>query len=78
MLRWVICRNSVGKRHAGFANEALRGFRFLLALEQKTDAWMGSSMSAYSVDVARFFVSRGQLDKSLGSYDRFVTTRFIP
>ena len=60
------------------ANNALRGFRFPLAMEQKTDAWMGASVSTYSIDIASFFVSRGQLDKSLDSYERFVTTRFLP
>ena len=60
------------------ANIALRGFRFPLAVEQKTDAWMGASVPSYSVDIERFFVSRGQLDKSLDSYDRFVTTHFFP
>jgi ABC-type taurine transport system substrate-binding protein len=39
---------------------------------------MGASVSTYSVDIASFFVSRGQLDKSLDSYERFVTTRFLP
>jgi ABC-type taurine transport system substrate-binding protein len=46
--------------------------------EQKSGAWMGGSVSAYSADIARFFVSRGQFDKSLDSYDRFVITRFLP
>ena len=60
------------------ANETLGSFRFPLAVEQKSDAWMGGSVSTYSLDIARFFVSRGQLEKSLDSYDRFVTTRFLP
>jgi ABC-type taurine transport system substrate-binding protein len=60
------------------ANEALSGFRFPLASEQKTDAWMGDSVSAYSVDIARFFVSRNQLEKPPDSFDSFVTTRFLP
>ena len=60
------------------ANEALRDFRFPLASEQKTDAWMGDSVSAYSVDIARFFASRNQLEKSLDSFDSLVTTRFLP
>jgi ABC-type taurine transport system substrate-binding protein len=46
--------------------------------EQKSDAWIGGSVSTYSVDIASFFVSRGQLHKSLDSYERFVTTRFLP
>jgi ABC-type taurine transport system substrate-binding protein len=60
------------------ANEALSGFHFPLASEQKTVAWMGDSGSAYSVDIARFFVSRNQLEKSPDSFDSFVTTRFLP
>ncbi len=62
----------------GSANHVLSQFHFPLAEEQKTDAWMGAGVSAYSAELARFFVSRGQLDKSLDSYDRFVTTRFLP
>jgi ABC-type taurine transport system substrate-binding protein len=60
------------------ANETLANFRFPLAVEQKSDVWMGGSVSSYSLDTARFFVSRGQLEKSLDNYDRFVTTRFLP
>ena len=60
------------------ANEALSGFRFPLASEQKTDAWIGDSVSAYGVDIARFFVSRNQLEKPPDSFDSCVNTRFLP
>ncbi len=75
MLR-LIARTAEMERNS--ANNALHGFRFPLAVEQRTDAWMGASVSAYSIDIARFFVSQDQLAKSLDSYDRFVTTRFLP
>ena len=62
----------------GSANDALRGFHFPLAAEQKAEAWMGGSVAAYNIDIASFFASRGQLETSLDSYDHFLTTRFLP
>lgn len=50
---------------------------FPLAEEQKSIAWMDGLVSAYIRDLAEFFVEQGQLDKSLNSYDRFITTRFL-
>jgi ABC-type taurine transport system substrate-binding protein len=35
-------------------------------------------VASYSAELARFFVAHGQLEKSLDSYDRFVSTRFLP
>jgi len=35
-------------------------------------------VSSYSGEIARFFVAQGQLERSLDSYDRFVTSRFLP
>ena len=75
MLR-LIARSSEMDRNS--ASSALRKFRFPLAAEQKSDAWIGGSVSTYSGEIARFFVAQGQLEKSLDSYDRFVTTRFLP
>jgi taurine transport system substrate-binding protein len=59
------------------ARDTMRGMHFPLAAEQKSAAWLGSGVSAYSGELARFFVDYGQLDASQDSYDRFVTTRFL-
>jgi ABC-type taurine transport system substrate-binding protein len=75
-MRKLIARTADMDRNS--ANEALSGFHFPLASEQKTDAWMGDAVSAYSVDIARFFASRNQLEKSPDSFDSFVTARFLP
>jgi len=75
MLR-LIARTSDMDRDS--AKNALRNFQFPLASEQKSDAWMGNSVSSYSDEIARFFVAQGQLEKSLDGYDRFITTRFLP
>ena len=58
-------------------NRTLEGFTFPSAEEQKSDDWMGAMVSAYSKDLADFFVAQGKLSKALESYDRFVTTRFL-
>ena len=50
---------------------------FPLAEEQKSNAWMDGQVPAYIRDLAEYFVEQGQLDKSLDSYDRFITTRFL-
>jgi taurine transport system substrate-binding protein len=50
---------------------------FPLAEEQKSIAWMAGLVPTYIRDLAEFFVEQGQLEKSLDSYDRFITTRFL-
>jgi taurine transport system substrate-binding protein len=50
---------------------------FPLVEEQKSIAWMDGLVPAYIKDLAEFFVEQGQLDKSLDSYDRFITTQFL-
>ena len=60
------------------ACSALRSFRFPLATEQKSDAWIDGFVSTYSGEIAHFFVAQGQFEKSLDSYDHFVTARFLP
>ncbi len=52
-------------------------FDFPGAAQQKTDAWMGGLVPAYSKEIADFFVEQGRLDKTLESYERFITTRFL-
>ncbi|MDH3762603.1 MAG: ABC transporter substrate-binding protein [Gammaproteobacteria bacterium] len=59
------------------ASRRLEAFRFPAAEEQKSDAWMGAVVPAYSKDLADFFVAQGQLGKALENYDRFITTRFL-
>ena len=55
----------------------LEAFRFPAAEEQKTDAWMGQVVPAYSKGLADFLVAQGLLVKALDNYDRFITTRFL-
>jgi len=50
---------------------------FPLAEEQKSIAWLAGLVPTYIRDLAEFFVEQGQLDKSLDSYDRFITTQFL-
>jgi len=59
------------------AQRVLRTLDFPPAEEQKSIAWMEGVVPAYTRDLAEFFVEQGQLDKSLDSYDRFITTRFL-
>lgn len=60
------------------ADAALARFFFPLAEAQKSAQWMGGRVASYSVELARFFVAHGQLERSLDSYDRFIDTRFLP
>jgi hypothetical protein len=69
-LRWEICRNSSGMTLPGLHSRWQRC--------KKMEAGMGGSLSAGNVDIAYLFASRGQLEKALDSYGRFVTTRFLP
>ncbi len=59
------------------SNRLLQDLDFPLAEEQKSIAWMAGLVPTYIRDLAEFFVEQGQLDKSLNSYDRFITTRFL-
>lgn len=59
------------------AERVLRKLDFPPAAEQKSSAWMNGLVAAYTRDLADFFVEQGQLDKSLDSYDRYITTRFL-
>jgi taurine transport system substrate-binding protein len=75
MLRLIARKAEMDRNSASYA---LQSFQFPLAAEQKSEAWIGGSVSAYSGEIARFFVAQGQLERSLDSYDRFVTSRFLP
>lgn len=59
------------------SNRTLQELHFPLAEEQKSIAWMAGLVPTYFRDLAEFFVEQGKLDKSLGNYDRFITTRFL-
>ena len=59
------------------SNRVLQDLDFPPAEEQKSIAWMAGLVPTYIRDLAEFFVEQGQLDKSLNSYDRFITTRFL-
>ena len=74
-MRAAIARAARMKQEA--SDLALRGFRFPSAEEQKSIAWMGGLVATYTRDVADFFVGQGRLDKSLESYDSFITTEFL-
>lgn len=75
-MRRMIARMADMDRAA--SDRALLGFRFPTTDAQKSQAWMGGRVAAYSGELARFFVAHGQLDEALDSYDRFVTTRYLP
>lgn len=60
------------------AAKAMRDFRFPPAAEQKSEAWLGGYVPAYSAELAGFFVAHGQLQQSLDDYARVITTRFLP
>jgi len=55
----------------------LQKLDFPPAEEQKSPAWMNGLVAAYTRDLADFFVKQGQLDKTLDSYDRYISTRFL-
>ncbi|MBT8434262.1 MAG: ABC transporter substrate-binding protein [Gammaproteobacteria bacterium] len=59
------------------SNRVLQNLDFPPAEEQKSIAWMAGLVPAYIKDLAEFFVEQGQLENSLNSYDRFITTRFL-
>ena len=59
------------------SNLVLQDLDFPLAEEQKSIAWMAGLVPTYIRDLAEFMVEQGQLDKSLDSYDRFITTQFL-
>ncbi len=59
------------------SNRVLSALRVPSADEQKTDAWLGARVPAYSKEVADFFVAQGRLIKALDNYDSFITTRFL-
>ena len=74
-MRAAIARAADMKQEA--SDLALRGFRFPSAEEQKSIAWMGGLVATYTRDIADFFVAQGRLEKSLDSYDSFITTEFL-
>ena len=52
-------------------------FSFPSAGEQKSDAWMGGTVQAFTKQVADFFVEQGQLDRALDSYDFAIDASFL-
>ena len=52
-------------------------FSFPSAADQKSDAWMGGTVQAFTKQVADFFVAQGQLDRSLDSYDFAIDASFL-
>ena len=66
---------------AGMDLEATRTmlgmFSFPSAGDQKSEAWMGGTVQAFTKEVADFFVQQGQLDRSLDSYDFAIDASFL-
>lgn len=52
-------------------------FSFPSAADQKSAAWMGGTVQAFTKEVADFFVRQGQLDRSLDSYGFAVDASFL-
>ena len=52
-------------------------FSFPSAADQKSEAWMGGTVQAFTKEVADFFVQQGQLDRALDSYDFAVDASFL-
>ena len=59
------------------ARSALDRFSYPTPAEQKSDAWMGSAVAAYTADLAAFFVGRGQLKQALDDYSGAISTEFL-
>ena len=66
---------------AGMDLEATRDmlgmFSFPSAQDQKSDAWMGATVQAFTKEVADFFVEQGQLERALDSYDFAVDASYL-
>ena len=52
-------------------------FSFPSAADQKSDAWMGGTVQAFTKEVADFFAEQGQLDRALDSYDFAIDPSFL-
>ena len=52
-------------------------FSFPSASAQKSEAWMGRTVQAFTKEVADFFVQQGQLDRALDSYDFAIDASFL-
>ena len=52
-------------------------FTFPSAADQKSEAWMGGTVQAFTKQVADFFVQQGQLDHALDSYDFAIDASFL-
>jgi taurine transport system substrate-binding protein len=52
-------------------------FSFPSASAQKSEAWMGGTVQAFTKEVADFFVQQGQLDRALDSYDFAIDASFL-
>lgn len=59
------------------AKDMLKNFGFPTNAEQLQKSWLGGGMQKMAKGVADVMVSSGNMDKSLDSYDQFVTTEFI-
>ena len=68
-------------RAAGMDLDATRTmlamFTFPSASAQRSDAWMGGTVQAFTKEVADFFVQQGQLDRALDGYDFAIDASFL-
>ena len=61
----------------GDTRNMLGMFSFPSAADQKSAAWMGGTVQAFTKEVADFFVQQGQLDRALDSYDSAIDASFL-
>ena len=60
------------------ATQSMLGmFSFPSADAQKSDAWLGGTVQAFTKEVADFFVMQGQLERALDSYDFAVDAGYL-
>ena len=57
--------------------DMLAMFSFPSAAAQKSEAWMGGTVQAFTKEVADFFVQQGQLERALDSYDFAIDDSYL-
>ena len=57
--------------------KALSQTRFLPAMLQKSDPWLGQAAAEHRKKLADFLVEQGRLMEALEDYSPYVTTRFL-
>jgi taurine transport system substrate-binding protein len=57
--------------------DAMAGFSFPTAAEQKSDAWLGNAVASHTKALADTYVEQGSLPVAMESYAPFMSTRFL-